>query len=234
MEDKCPECGSTLITKTIKKQLGLGSIDYPVALVCPKCGWNRDLTGAGDIVSKPLMAETVETKKEEKNPLVTRTPPKTRAMPVTSSRINTLIIVALAIVVLAGIVWAFYPPAAKQTPQIPSPTPTPLVSVPKTPVSTASPSPGVTPTGKTMGIKIDRDRGFFNLAQGTLKINLGDEVIWTNEGTDPVTLISSDGIFEPRLLDNGKRTNYIFEKPGTYGFYLKENMNLTGTIVVEP
>jgi len=234
MEDKCPKCGSTLITRTITKQMGLGSIDYPVALVCPNCGWNRDLTGASDIVSKPLVAETVELKKEEKKPPVARAPLKTPAIPGTSSKTNTLITVALAIVVLAGILWAFYPPAAKQTPQVPSPTPTPIVTVPATPVSTATPIPDATPTGKTIGVKIERNRGFFSLVQGTMKIKPGDEIIWTNEGTDPVTLVSSGGLFDPKLLDNGKRTNYTFKKPGTYGFYLKENMNLTGTIVVEP
>ena len=232
MEDKCPKCGSTLITRTIKKQMGFGSIDYPVALVCPKCGWNRDLTGASDIVSKPLAAETVETKKEEKKPPVT--PTKTPATPGTSSRTNMLITVALAIVVLAGIAWAFYPPAAKQTPQVPSPMPTPIVTVPATPVFTATPVPDVTLTGKTIGVKIERNRGFFSLVQGILNIKPGDEIIWTNEGTDLVTLVSSGGLFDPRPLDNGKRTNYTFKKPGTYGFYLKENMNLTGTIVVEP
>ena len=66
MEDKCPKCGETLITRTIKKKIGLGSIDYPIAQTCPKCNWNKDLTGAGDIDAKPVMQDAGEAKKEEK------------------------------------------------------------------------------------------------------------------------------------------------------------------------
>ncbi len=66
MEDKCPKCGETLLTRTIKKKIGLGSIDYPIAQTCPKCNWNKDLTGAGDVVAKPVMQDAGETKKEEK------------------------------------------------------------------------------------------------------------------------------------------------------------------------
>jgi DNA-directed RNA polymerase subunit M/transcription elongation factor TFIIS len=66
MEDKCPKCGETLITRTIKKKIGLGSIEYPVAQTCPKCNWNKDLTGAGDVVAKPVMQDAGEAKKEKK------------------------------------------------------------------------------------------------------------------------------------------------------------------------
>ncbi len=40
--------------------------------------------------------------------------------------------------------------------------------------------------------------------------------------------------FGEKLLDNDKIISYIFKKPGTYGFYLKNNKNLNGTIIVEP
>src|SRR5659263_11053 len=66
MEDKCPKCGETLLTRTITKKIGLGSIDYPIAQTCPKCNWNKDLTGAGDVVAKPVMQDAGESKKEEK------------------------------------------------------------------------------------------------------------------------------------------------------------------------
>ena len=73
MQDKCPKCGETLITKTIKKELGQGSIDYPVSQTCPKCNWNKDLTGAADIISKPVIVKVEETKKENVKP---PSPPK--------------------------------------------------------------------------------------------------------------------------------------------------------------
>lgn len=234
MQDKCPKCGELLITKTIKKELGLGSIDYPVAQECPKCHWSKDLTGAGDIVSKPVTTPPREIKQEEKPAVVTPAPPKP-PKPESTAGINKLITVALAILVLGGLVWAFflYPGTTKTIENIPQPTVTPETTQ-TTVQPTSTPVPEVTPTGKTPGIKLDRDRGFLSLINDTLKINPGDNVIWTNDGSDALTLVSSDGLFEDRLLNNGKRTNYTFMKTGTYSFYLKENKNLNGTIVVEP
>lgn len=237
MEEKCPECGELLKIKTIKKELGLGSIDYPVAQICPKCNWNKDLTGASDIVSKPIAAGGDRIKNEEEDLLrIISTPPKVPPKKSPSSGINILVTLSLVIIVLGGLIWAFYPTEPEQAQNGEIPQSAPEVLIAETPVHTPTitPAPEVTPTGKKVLVKLDRHRGFFNLIQGSQKISTGDEVIWTNDGTDPITLMSSDGLFEARLLDNGKRTNYTFKKPGTYGFYLKENNNLTGSIVVEP
>lgn len=236
MQDKCPKCGEPLITRTIKKELGLGSIDYPIAQICPKCNWSRDLTGAGDIVSKPVTVTPGEIKKEEKKPIVTAAPPKVQPT-APSFNINKLVTVALAILVLGALVWAFfmYPPPQKEVSEItPTPTATPVVTRTTVVQPTSAPVTEVTPTGKTPGIKLDRNRGFFSLINGTLKIKPGDNVIWTNDGSDALTLVSSEGLFEEVLLNNGKRTNYTFIKSGTYSFYLKENKNLKGTVIVEP
>lgn len=235
MQDKCPKCGEPLITKTIKKQLGYGSIDYPISQECPKCHWSKDLTGAGDIVSKPLAPEP---KKEAIKPPAPpkAAPPKAIppvAQPQPSANFNKIITIVLAILVLGGIVWAFFLyPASQKPTSIATPAATPTVT--QTSVqTTGTPVPEVTPTGVTVGIKLDRHRGFFSLVNGTLKIKPGDNVVWTNYGSDALTLVSSDGLFENRLLNNGKRTNYTFLKPGTYNFYLKENSSLSGTVIVE-
>ncbi|HEY9245218.1 MAG TPA: hypothetical protein VIO11_00075, partial [Candidatus Methanoperedens sp.] len=52
MENKCPKCGNFLITKTIKKEMDHGTIEYPVSQMCPKCNWGKDLTGASEIIPK--------------------------------------------------------------------------------------------------------------------------------------------------------------------------------------
>ncbi len=237
MQDKCPKCGEPLITKTIKKELGLGSIDYPIALECPKCHWSRDLTGAGDIVPKPEAPTRI--KKEEKPPIVTAVPPKPQPKPQPSPGFNKLITVVLAILVLGGIVWAFflYPTSQKQVPEI---TPTPTATVTQTPVQpTSTPVPEVTPTGKSIPVFLDSQRGFIRNKEVTIKP--GDEIIWTNSETETVTLVSNDGLYisndgkyDNQTLAYGKRTSYIFKRPGTYGFYLKGKQNLNGTITVEP
>src|SRR5574340_164144 len=98
MEDICPKCGSPLSTKIIKKELGLESIDYPVAQVCPKCNWNRDLTGAGDIETKkiPYAVPEANTKPELFD-------------------FDKFLTIALALLVLGGIVLAYYPASPGQT-----------------------------------------------------------------------------------------------------------------------
>ncbi len=170
-----------------------------------------------------------------------------------SYSLNKLITAALTILVLAGIIWPFYSIELKkmelEPPSIPTPeiTETPVTMVAPvatvTSVATVTPvvmvtsvatGPEAQPTGKKIGIKLDRRKGFFGISQGTLMIKPGDGVVWFNEGIDRVTLVSSDGLFEPKILDNDKRTNYTFKKSGTYGFYLKENKNLNLTIAVEP
>jgi plastocyanin len=234
MQDKCPKCGEPLITRTIKKELGYGSIDYPIAQECPKCHWSKDLTGAGDIVSKPLAPET---KKKDVMPHAPpkaappkAVPPEAQPKPLPSADINKIITIALAILVLGGIVWAFflYPGAPKQ---VESPKTTATATVTQTTVQiTATPVPEITPTGNKALVKLDSRRGF---SPNTKASKLGDEIIWENTEAETVTLISNDKLFADQLLPYGNEYSYILKKTGTYSFYLKENTNLTGTIIVE-
>ncbi len=237
MEDKCPKCGSLLVTKTIKKQLGSGSIDYPVAQTCPKCGWSRDLTGAGDIVAKPPVVEEVAKKEAPAaKPLKPAEPKPSQAKPAPQKAApldaNKLITVVLVLLVIVGIAWTFLPKGQEPIAKGPSPTPT----IAATPAVTQMPVIEVTPTGNKTQVKIDRDRGYVNPAQKNLKIKPGDEVIWANEGSYALTLISREGLFEDKLLDYGKVTNYTFKKTGTFNFDIKvrDVIKFSGTVAVEP
>jgi plastocyanin len=235
MQDKCPNCGEPLVTKTIKKKLATGSIDYPISQTCPKCNWSRDLTGASDIVSKPVTEAPQAAKKEKvKIPPAKAVPPKSQPMPGPSTDINRIIIIALAILVVGGLAWAFllYPGAPAKQVETPKPTATVTQTTVQTPTVTVTTIPKVTPTGNKTSVELDIRRGF--VRNGEITIKLGDEIIWTNTGTDTLTLISSDGLFDAQILANDKKFNYTFKKTGTYNFYLKENPNLNGTIVVEP
>lgn len=225
MQDKCPKCGEPLITQTIKKELEHGSIDYPVSQTCPKCNWSKDLTGAGDIVSKPFIPD--EMKKEEVK--IPPAPAKAPSTPVPSPDINKTITIALAILVLGGIVWAFFPSSAPE--QVESPKPTATVTVIQTTVQpTRTPVAEVTPTGNKTRVKLDSRRGFI---PNTKTIKLGDEIIWENSEAETVTLVSNNELFAEQILPYGKRANHTFKKTGTYSFNLKDK-NLKGTITVEP
>lgn len=236
MEDKCPECGETLLTKTIQKKIGSGSIDYPIAQTCPKCKWSKDLTGAGDIVAKPVMADAGTSGKEEvkteiKTGVQTVAPSKPAQSPI---GINALIPIVLAILVLGAISWVFLiNPAQKEQVVIPpTPVPTPVVTQIPAPTPASTPAPEVTASGNKSFVKLETKRGF---NPKTRTIKPGDEIVWTNEGTYSITLMSSEGLFEEKILNIAKQTNYIFKKTGTFSFSLKGNdTSLTGTIVVEP
>lgn len=116
----------------------------------------------------------------------------------------------------------------------PVPTPTPVVTAAATPLET--PLPVVIPTGNKTLVKLDSRRGFIPAKQ---TINTGDELIWENSDVETVTLvskdrllISNDGLYDNQTLPYGRRTSYVFQKPGTYTFYL-DKTNLNGTVIVE-
>ncbi|PWB55591.1 MAG: hypothetical protein C3F06_02335 [Candidatus Methanoperedenaceae archaeon] len=234
MEDKCPKCGETLLTRTIKKKIGLGSIDYPIAQTCPKCNWNKDLTGAGDIKSKPVMQDAGQTtQKEEKEagiksetrPIVT-TIPSSKPAP-----INFLIPIVLAILVVAAIAWVFFMNPTEEGQADNFPTATPIINQTSTQTPTITIIPEVTATGRKVPIRLESDRGF---TPKNTTIKPGDEVVWTNDGTYNLILVSSENIFQEKSMSNGKRENYVFMKSGTYNFFIKGKENLKGTIIVEP
>ena len=232
MQDICPKCGELLITKTIKKELGLGSIDYPVAQECPKCNWSKDLTGAGEIVSKPVIAAPSEIKKEKK-PAVVAPAPSKPPEPESTAGINKLITVALAILVLGGLVWVFflYPGTPKTIENIPQPTVTPEITrITIQPTSTQV-VPEVTPTGKSIPVFLDSQRGFIRNKDVTIKP--GDEIVWRNTGANTITLVNNEKLLDDQTLAYDKEYRYIFKKLGTYSFNLK-GKNFTGTVTVEP
>ena len=234
MEDKCPKCGETLITRIIKKKIGLGSIDYPIAQTCPKCNWNKDLTGAGDIISKPVMQDANEAQKEEKNTgIKSQIKPSISTSSKSPTSINSLIPIVLAIIVVAAIAWVFLMNPAQDRPEGNFPITTPPAIINQTSVQTPTTTiiPEVTASGKKVPIRLESDRGF-NPKNTTIK--QGDEVIWVNDGTYNLILVSSENIFPEKSMNSGKREMFVFMKSGTYNFFLKGKENLKGTIIVQP
>jgi plastocyanin len=236
MVDKCPNCGETLITRTIQKKIGLGSIDFPVAQICQKCNWNRDLTGAGDIVAKPPSPDEIVAKREKKPEIVRQAPEKPKYVPEKKAPdMNKIITIVLALLVIAGIIWAFIPKGTEQPGAIqPSPAATPTIT--STAAATATAISEVTPTGNKEKVRITRYK-YSNPNQQNLKIKPGDEVTWVNDDSYSLTLVSKEGLFEDKLLDNGKQTPpYLFKKTGTYTFDIMVSgvKKFNGTVVVEP
>ncbi len=235
MEDKCPKCGQVLITNTIKKELGQGSIFIPIGQVCPRCNWSKDLTGAGDLVPKPSPeGSQIRSMESLTRPAPARPKQEPIKAPPKQTDMNKIITVALALIVIIGIAWAFIPKGKEPVDKITLPVQTPAVT--GTPVITATQALEVTATGKKIQVKIDRERGYLNPLQKDLRINPGDEVVWENDGTYSLILVSSEHLFEDKNLDGGKIQNYLFKKSGTFGFNIIVNKNTIakGTIIVAP
>jgi plastocyanin len=180
------------------------------------------------------MADAGAPRKEEVRSVKQPVPTASLQKPVQSpGGFNTLIPVILAILVLGAIAYVFFINTGEKEQVITPPTPVPTTVITQTPVraSTSTPAPEVTASGKQLSVKLETQRGF---TPKTVTIKPGDNIVWTNEGTYAVTLVSSEGLFEDKFLNNAKRTNYTFLKTGTFSLYLKHDNSLTGTIIVEP
>jgi plastocyanin len=109
-------------------------------------------------------------------------------------------------------------------------TPTPTPTVTAAPIVTVTPVLEATPTGNKTLVRLDSNRGF---VPKNLTINAGDEIVWDNYYADTVTLASNDRLFGAQILAYHQQYRYLFNKSGTYSFYLEQNKDLNGTIIVE-
>ncbi|MCE8422694.1 MAG: hypothetical protein J5U17_08775 [Candidatus Methanoperedens sp.] len=228
MVDNCPNCETPLTIRNIKKKLAFGSIEYPVLQICPKCSWTKDLTGAGNIVAKPMKRPVVLVRKEKSEDVK---PSKS----VPAGDFNKIMTMALVLFVIAAIILAFYTISLKKT-SIISQT-NPATGTPVIPVFTTNPAVAATTSINTPAVTakwvlLDYYRIYRNEAS---KIKSGDKVTWKNIGKDHLTLLS-DNIpdFGERPIEYDKITSYTFTRSGTYTYYLSGKSSLNGTIVVEP
>lgn len=122
------------------------------------------------------------------------------------------------------------PPAATPT-QTPTPENTRVVM-------TSGPTPSPVRTPAVYKSFIDDAYGFFKVrivdltqeaqyVNNTLTIKTGDEVVWVNDASERLTIVSEEGLWDmnntrARLLYQTSEFNFTFTQPGIYGFYIKE------------
>ena len=66
----------------------------------------------------------------------------------------------------------------------------------------------------------------------TISINVGDTIMWTNEGAVPHTVSADDGSFDSGNLDKGGTFSHTFDKAGTFAYHCSFHPFMHGTIEV--
>ncbi|HEY9204551.1 MAG TPA: hypothetical protein VIO58_01415 [Candidatus Methanoperedens sp.] len=233
--EKCPKCGGNVQTKSIKKSIGLGFVDIPVAQFClnPACDWYQDFS------------ESAKPEEIKENVIQVKLPSIRNKLPSPKFPQKNILVIGsvLAIIVIFLIFNSLSQP---QSPQIPGSDDTKSTGRPgPLPVNTTQPSSAVsTPAspvapvnGQTKPIKMDVGHGFNPAA---VTIDRSDIVVWNDEENQRsrIVLISDDGLFENKLMTYPDKYYYQFNKSGNFNFSLAEYPsfklypNATGRVIV--
>ena len=60
----------------------------------------------------------------------------------------------------------------------------------------------------------------------------GSTVTWKNMDGEPHTVVSTDGLFHSKALDEDDSFSFKFEKPGTYKYICSIHPKMTATVTV--
>ncbi|HEY3019170.1 MAG TPA: cupredoxin family copper-binding protein [Solirubrobacteraceae bacterium] len=61
----------------------------------------------------------------------------------------------------------------------------------------------------------------------------GTPVTWTNDDSEPHTVVAKDGAFKSATLEKGKSYSYTFSSPGTYAYYCSVHPDMKATITAK-
>ncbi len=220
---KCPKCGGNVQTKSIKKSIGLGFVNIPVAQFClnPVCDWYQDFAEA---------RESGEFKEGFQIKVPSIKSPELKKPNLSQKHLIALaaVVVIICIYILSSylIPVSHFPEAKPQQPEVPR-TDAFLVNTTQ-PTVVASPQTPAAPqviAEKNYSIKFDVSHGF---NPKFLTINSSDTVIWYNDENQRtrVVLVSKDGLFENGLMGYSDRYQYQFNQSGRYVFVLAEYPSL--------
>jgi plastocyanin len=72
----------------------------------------------------------------------------------------------------------------------------------------------------------------FSFAPGTITIDQGDTVTWTNSGPSAHSATSTNGAFDTGILEDGGSGSHTFDQAGTYSYVCTPHPFMHGTVVV--
>jgi plastocyanin len=73
----------------------------------------------------------------------------------------------------------------------------------------------------------------FNFAPMALTVPAGTTVTWKNLDGEPHTVVSADGAFRSKALDENDSFSFRFDKPGVYKYLCSIHPQMVGTITVK-
>ncbi len=246
--ERCPKCGGFVQTKSVRKSIGLGFVEIPVAQFClnPVCDWYQDFAET----RKP---EDIKEGFQLKIPSIDRKLPAFKNPEFKIPEISRNQMIALAAIIGLIVIYTIFTylvpvnhfdpgNGVNQKQPVQSGLQnnnTTLSSVtPKIPAIVPATIPAaIPPSIIEPPIKIDVAHGFY---PQVITINKSDTITWNNEENQRtrIVLVSKDGLFEKKLMLYPERYQYQFKQEGKYTFVLaeypsyKEYKNATGTVIV--
>ena len=135
-------------------------------------------------------------------------------------------LIALAIVIVAGVVYLIY----INSTQSPAPTTTSTQTdqtqtVPTQTTPTPTPAP-TTPQPVSVSIRN------FAFAPQQISVKAGTKVTWTNNDSTAHTVTSDSGAFSSGTLNPGSSFSFVFNTPGTFSYHCSIHPSMTATVVV--
>jgi plastocyanin len=73
----------------------------------------------------------------------------------------------------------------------------------------------------------------FDFAPMALTVSAGTTVTWKNLDGEPHTIVSADGAFRSKALDEDDSFSFKFDKPGVYKYLCSIHSKMVGTVTVK-
>jgi LPXTG-motif cell wall-anchored protein len=73
----------------------------------------------------------------------------------------------------------------------------------------------------------------FKFAPGTVTVNVGDTVTWSNSGPTGHSATANDGSFDTGILQKGSSGSHTFSQAGTFSYICTPHPFMKGTVVVQ-
>ncbi|MCZ7383257.1 MAG: hypothetical protein O8C63_00725 [Candidatus Methanoperedens sp.] len=228
---KCPKCGGKVQTKSIKKSIGLGFVNIPVAQFClnPVCDWYQDFSEAKkpEDINETVVQLKIPVSKDRIAEIKKRTPEIVQKnMMVVKGIIVVIVLSLLLIYMLSFMQPATLRPVTQQSEAPDTNVPAVNTTRPSVAASTQIPvTPQVIVEQKKYSIKFDVSHGF---SPPIITINKSDTIIWNNEENQRprLVLVSKDSLFKNKLMGYSDKYQYQFNQSGRYIFMLAEYPSL--------